>query len=267
MSYAASIVIPLLCQVDDWLEQSVRSALAQTIPTEVVIVRSSVTPPSNLQILDRLQAHYDNLVVLLEDVPGSFPGAINMGIRHARADRVGLLLSDDWLSETTIADCLCESADIVSTGKAKYFADGRVNEAGIRIKSAAKFLALTTLEAKANYLSHFFLFQRELLLHVGCLDTSIGNYAGVDDFDLIWTLLEHGATVAIVEKILYHNRDHDGERLTMADPEKSVRCLKKILRKHGVPSEEAQEIIKRYARRYGRPFYKFQQDRLTGPET
>ena len=267
MNYAASIIIPLLRQVDDWLEQSVRSALAQTVPTEIVVVRSSTTPPPNLQILDRLRAHHSNLVVLLEDVPGSFPGAINMGIRHASADRIGLLLSDDWLSETTIADCLRETADIVSTGKTVYFADGRVNETATKMCSMPNFLVCKTLQAKANYLSHFFLFQRELLLRVGGLDTSIGNYAGVDDYDLIWTLLEHGATVAIIEKRLYHYRDHEGERLTLQDPEKSVLCVKRIFRKHGVPEAEAREIIKRHARWYGRPLYKVYQDRMTGSET
>ena len=97
MSYVATIVVPLLRQVDEWLDQSVRSALAQSVATEVIVVRSELTPASNLRVLDRLARSYPNLVVMLEDPPGSFPGAIDKGIRAARADRVGLLLSDDWL--------------------------------------------------------------------------------------------------------------------------------------------------------------------------
>ena len=89
MSYVATIVVPLLRQVDEWLDQSVRSALAQSVATEVIVVRSELTPASNLRILDRLARSHPNLVVMLEDPPGSFPGAINKGIRAARADRVG----------------------------------------------------------------------------------------------------------------------------------------------------------------------------------
>jgi hypothetical protein len=89
------------------LEQFVRSALTQSINTEVVVVQSKLTSPSNLRTLARLQQQYTNLSVLLEDKsPHHFPAAINMGIRHATADRVGLVFSDDWIDQTTVAECL-----------------------------------------------------------------------------------------------------------------------------------------------------------------
>jgi hypothetical protein len=94
-----------------------------------------------------------------------------------------------------------------------------------------------------------------MLLRVGGLDESIGNYPGIDDFDLIWTLLEHGATVGIVEEQLYHYRDHRGERLTLADPVARARNLEKILRKHRVSEQEIPEIVRRHARWFGRPIY------------
>jgi hypothetical protein len=75
---------------------------------------------------------------------------------------------------------------------------------------------------------------------------------GVGDFDLIWTMLEHGATVGIVEKRFYHYRDHAEERLTLADLTKSVRNLRKILRKHGVSNEEVNNIAKEQTPWYGR---------------
>src|SRR5438874_11417022 len=129
MSYCATIVVPLLRQRDDWLEQSVRSALAQNVATQVIVVRSELTATSNLRILDKLQWHHPNLVVMCERKVCSFPNAINTGIHHAAASRVGLLLSDDWLDESAVEACLPVSADIVSTGHAVYFPNGRVNEA------------------------------------------------------------------------------------------------------------------------------------------
>ena len=254
MSYAASIVIPLLRQVDVWLEQCVLSALRQSVPTEVVVVRSELTPQSNREILERLQRQHTDLKIFCERKSGSFPNAINTGFECAQAHRVGLLLSDDWLDESTVATCIHRSADIVSTGNTVYFPDGRVNKTACRTPSWACYQSLDTLEAKAAYLEHFFLFRREAVLRVG-LDETIGNSPGIDDYDFIWTLLERGATVAMVEKRLYHYRDHEGERLTLGDPGEMSRNLEKILQKHGVGGQEAQTIIARHARWYGKPIH------------
>jgi hypothetical protein len=89
----------------------------------------------------------------------------------------------------------------------------------------------------------------------GGLDESIGKYPGIDDFDLIWTLLERNARVSLVSEGLYHYRDHDGERLTLRDPATAIANLRKILVKHGIADEQAVDILKRHARWCGRPMY------------
>jgi GT2 family glycosyltransferase len=255
MSYSATIVVPLRRQVDEWLDESVRSALLQSAPTEVIVIRAETTPASNLRILDSLRRHFVNLVVLERDEPESFPGAINKGIRAASSERVGLLLSDDWLDEHAVAECLRRDADIVCTGSVVYFPDGSINECACRRPSLPEFNSIATLEERASYLGHFFMFRRQAVLDAGGLDESIGNYPGIDDFDLIWTLLERNATVSLVAKGLYHYRDHHGERLTLQDPAIAVENLKKILHKHGINEEQAVDIIKRHARWYGKPMY------------
>jgi glycosyltransferase involved in cell wall biosynthesis len=262
VSYVATIVVPLLRQVDEWLDQSIRSALAQSVATEVIVIRSELTPTSNLRVLDSLARSHPNLVVMLEDAPGSFAGAINKGIRVARADRIGLLLSDDWLAETAVADSLRESADIVASGNIVYLPDGRVNETASKQASMKAFHSCRTIEQQASYLEHFFLFRKQALLRVGGLDETIGSAPGIDDFDLIWTLLENGASVAIVEKQLYHYRDHDGERLSLQDKGQMLGNLRKILRKHGVPEADTPEIIARHAPWYGRPIYQVMEEGL-----
>jgi glycosyltransferase involved in cell wall biosynthesis len=255
MSYVASILIPLLRQVDIWLEQSVLSAVNQSVCTEVIVVRSALTPRSNLDVLERLEKHHPNLMSLLEEKPLNFPAAINQGIRASRTNLVGLLLSDDWLEETAVAESLKESADIVSSGTLVHFANGDVNELASRNTSMRAFLSCSTLEEKASYLKHFFLFRKERLIRVGCLDENIGNYPGIDDYDLIWTLLENGASVAITDRALYHYRDHDGERLTLQDPELMLANLRKILRKHRILQDNETEIIARHVPWYCKPIY------------
>jgi len=255
MDYEATIVMPLRRQVDEWLEESVRSALLQSVATEVIVVRSETTPASNLKILNGLQRHFANLAVISRDKPESYPGAINKGILQASSERVGLLLSDDWLDERAVAECLRNNADIVCTGSIVYYPDGSINERASRHPSLQEFNSIATLEERASYLGHFFLLLRQAVLDAGGLDESIGDFPGIDDFDLIWTLLERDASVAVVTQGLYHYRDHDGERLTLRDPVQAVTNLKKILRKHGIADEQAVDIIKRHARWYGKPMY------------
>ena len=254
--FNASIVIPLLRQRDEWLRQCVESALMQSAPCEVVVVHSTASPASNIRLLTELTKNWDNLRLVPRNPPESFPGAINLAIAHTTSSRVGLLLSDDWLEPDCVESCVGHAADIVCTGNTAYSADGvTANGKASQTLLNRVYSSLTTLEAKASYLEHFFLFSKAALLSAGGLDESIGNFPGIDDYDLIWTLLERGATVKIVERRLYNYRDHDGERLTLADPEQAVINLRKILRKHGVEQADAERIVDGHRRWFGRTLY------------
>jgi glycosyltransferase involved in cell wall biosynthesis len=112
MNFVATIIIPLKRQQDAWLDQCVRSAVSQDVACEVIVVRAGNTPPSNLAILESLGERWKNWT-LVEEKPGSFPGAINLGIRCSTSGRIGLLLSDDWLDRDAVGQCLPLSADIV----------------------------------------------------------------------------------------------------------------------------------------------------------
>ena len=250
---AASIVVPVLRQDDAWLEQAVRSGLQQTAPTEVVVVTAMATPPGNRAVLTRLADEFGDRLAVLEAPPG-FGRALNCGFLAARATRVGLLLSDDWLEPTAVDACLGRTADIVSTWKRSYAADGVTEFPRLRRQlRRARLDALPTLEAKATYLTHFFLFRRALLLGVGGVDEALGDPAGVDDYDLIWVLLEHGASVDIVERFCYNRRDHDGDRLTTRPPAESLATLGRILDKHGISGVERERLLRAKARWFGRP--------------
>ena len=257
MTLAATIIIPLRRQQDAWLEQCVLSAVGQSASCETLVVRAADAPPSNLALLERLAQEWGNLRVIVEEQPGSFPAAINLGIRHARAERIGLLLSDDWLDREAVAHCLPIDADIVCTRHTVYHADGvTVLQGASKTLTMRDYLNLPTLEAKAKYLEHFFFFRKAALSEAGGLDETIGNFPGIDDYDLIWTLLERGASVAIVEHRLYNYRDHDGERLTLADPAQAARNLEKILRKHGIAESEIPAMVRKASRWFGKPYYK-----------
>jgi glycosyltransferase involved in cell wall biosynthesis len=255
-SPAASIIIPVLDQVGAWLAQCVRSALRQTVDCEVIVVHSPRTGAPNLSTLTGLSRAHAGLVVVQEPPGGGFARAINFGVLRARSDRIGLLLSDDWLELRTVERCLAHVADIVSTDHTEYLEDGVTKSpVASRGRRADAFERLATLEQKARYLKHFFLFRKAKLIEVGGLDESLGDFPGIDDFDLIWTLLEHGATVAVIEESLYNYRDHHGERLTLRDADQAIRTMGKILDKHGLAGGEKQRVLALHAPWYGRPVH------------
>jgi chondroitin synthase len=246
----ASLVLPLLRQRDAWLERCVRSALEQTVSCETLVVVSRHTPASNLSVLAALRDAHPALRVLPRDRDG-FAAAINTGIRRAFHDRVGLLLTDDWLDPGTVEACLAHDADIVSTGMTFWAADGATRlDRLVRMPRRTVFDGLPNLESRASYLSHFFLFRRARLLDIGGVDETIGT-TGADDYDMVWCLLERGASVGLVGRGLYNYRDHDGERLTLRAREAQVADLIKILDKHGVPKAEQAPLIARKAVWYG----------------
>jgi len=250
-SRQATIIIPLLRQRPDWLEHCVRSALGQSAPCDVVVVQSEETPVSNQRILARMQVGRNDLRVLTVDRACGFACALNAGIEHARTDRVGFLLADDWLEPEAVELCLEVDADIVSSQNRIFEEDGRIlvetgNITGAGLAQCQGFHEM------ADYLGHFLLFKRVKVLEVGGVDPAIGR-TGPDDYDLLWVLLENGATAAVVEKCLYNFRDHtEGWRLTLQSASEQLANLERIFDKHKLPSELRPGIRARHGRWYGR---------------
>ncbi len=257
----ATVLIPVLRQEDAWLDQAIRSALDQTAPCEVLVVTQPPTPPGNLDVIRRLRAGApDRLAV--HPAPRGFARALNTGFRAARAARVGLLLSDDWLDPRAVEACLAVPADIVSTGQVRWAADGRTELTALRRPVLRRrFAELSTLEAKARYLTHFFLLRRDKVLAVGGADETLGDSPGIDDYDLIWVLLEHGASVGIVEEFLYNYRDHDRERLTLRPRSEMLATAARTLDKHGLTGPERERILALRAEWFGRPVHVVQTER------
>ena len=219
-----------------------------------------------LVALRRWSADDARLSVLVEEGSG-FASALNTGIRASRTQRVGFLLADDWLERNAVEACLADDADIVSTGLRVWSDDGSREFASLqRRPTQARYDALATIEQRAAYLEHFFLFRRDALLAVGGVDETIGS-TGADDFDLIWTLLEHGASVTVLPDLLYNYRDHYGERLTLRTPELQCRDFGRILDKHGVRGPERERMLREHAVWFGAPVHVVEQRSRTKERT
>lgn len=239
----ATIIIPVLDQQVDFLRQCVRSAALQTLPVEIFVVLSTETPQQVRTVLEEMQAELSGVQVMVQERTG-FAAAINTGIGAATTERVGLLLSDDWLEPEAVEKCLPFASDIVSTGWRVFRADGVTELAHLSERpSQARYEAEATLQARAAYLAHFFLFRRSALVAIGGVDENIGHTA-VDDYDMIWTLLENGASVTVIPDSLYNYRDHSGPRLSLRDADRRAVEMGNILDKHGVVEPERSRLLK-----------------------
>lgn len=248
--FPATIIIPLLYQKDSWLHQCVLSALQQTTKCKVIVVCSPKTTSGNLRILESFRRQAPRFLTYLYGRSDGFAGGINDGIALAESKRTGFLLSDDWLEPMAAEKCMQRSADIVSTQRTMYCADG-ITEIHVRKRSFHQFALLDSNISRSEYLGHFLFFNTSALREVGGVDPSVG-LTGADDFDLIWTLLDYGATVSIVEESCYNYRDHPLERLTLRNKEDQLSDLEKILEKHDVHADDRPCIRARHAEWYGR---------------
>ena len=257
-TYKASIVMPLKTQRDSWLEESVLSAVMQTAHCEVLVITSDLTPQSNLDVLSKLSKGHSNLKVLRRPSGAQFAGAINFGFESATCDRVCLLLTDDILELATVATCLSFDADIVTTARCGMNVD--MTERLWEGKAdPVRYQKLKTIEERASYIGHFMLLNRALVLKIGGVDPNIG-LTGADDYDMVWTLLEAGASVKLIPEFLYRMRDHGETRLTMRDQNAQVADLRKILAKHGICEEDIERLVEAKKKWYGTPGYVAIQD-------
>ena len=246
-----TIVIPLLKQRPEWLHQAICSALNQTVPCKVLVVYSPFTPNDNLKVIDRLGEEHANLESFDRGDDCRLPCALNLAVQRVNTTRIGILHSDDWLEPQAIEACLQHDADIVCTQSHVR------SECGSEIietskKTAVGFQDCEDYQSQADYLNHLYVFKRTKLLKVGGVDNHIG-LTGADDYDLLWTMLEHGASVSIVEVPLYNYRDHDnGWRLSLQDPVTQLNNLERILDKHNYAETERLKVRQQHGRWYGK---------------
>ncbi len=202
----------------------------------MLVVTAPDTPESNLAIVERFQQLSEGRLRVERRPTAGFAAALNHAFRAATADRVGLLFSDDWLDPDAVELCLAVSGDIVSGNKRIWSDDGTnpIHVVWEGVGTEAELNKCESFEAKARYVTHFLLLNWQSVLNAGGVDETLGDRSGVDDYDLLWTLLEGGASVGFTDRAVYNVRDHHGVRLTLRPPEEHLASLVKILTKHGL---------------------------------
>lgn len=246
-----TVLLPLKHYHPRYLQEAVGSIFAQTSPDWRLLV---VVEPEDQGRLGSVLSHalQDPRVRLIPSEGHKLAGAFNTGMRAADTEFVAILLGDDlWTPEaveTLQASILVHpEADFFHSGRRIIDGDGRAlsSEHPPPDKvSAGDFVWKSPVK-------HLLCWRRAKALSLGGMDDSFNN-VGTDDYDLPWTMLEHGAVFQPIYACLYQHRDHrDAFRLSTHIPRSILlRELRRLLRKHGVSALLTERALWRAKRGY-----------------
>lgn len=95
MSPKISLVVPC-CNVEKYVEQSVRSAMNQTLRDIEIICVNDGSTDSTLSILQKL-AEEDERIKIIDKPNSGYGNSMNVGFDAARGEYIGILESDDFI--------------------------------------------------------------------------------------------------------------------------------------------------------------------------
>lgn len=207
VSPKVSIVIPVYNHAR-YLEQCIRSALAQNwVNLEVIVVNDASPDPEVRRILDRMEDHPRLVIAHSPD---------NLGIcqtqNHAMVlstgDIIAFLDCDDYLTPDAISTCMRYWRDDVV-----YLHTGRINvdEADKEI-NRINFVSLPRQDyfaenMNAMYATHLKLIRRDAFARVGLFDP---RFDSAQDYDMLMRMAFHFPSSSFVHapEFVYHHRLH-----------------------------------------------------------
>ena len=256
MTARVGIVVPVFNTAPDHLSEAVRSALAQTIPVEVVLVDDASTDPATVDALGDLAATSD--VRLIRHATNRGPGAaLNTGIAALDTSYVFAMGSDDRV-EPTYAALASEVLDtrpdvsIVATDIQHFGANTDLEHTGGAPNGVVDLLFY-------NHLPGIAVFRRADW-------AAVGGFADVrwgEDYDFWLRVLARGGRSEMVGPAQYHYRIHAAQSTATTSWEhKLAQQLDMVRRNPHVWSAHIDVVMERlwrqqvelnyYKKRYGR---------------
>ena len=197
-----SIVTPVFNTPVAWLTACVESVLAQAYEKwELILVDDGSTEPELLKILRELGARDSRIVLAKDEERGGISAASNRGIALAEGEWVGFLDHDDLLEPDALFHNVKwlqdhRDADLIYSDEDKLTEQGFDSPIFKPDWSPDYFLS-------CNYICHFTLIRRDLLLRVGGFRS---EFDGAQDYDLFLRIVEQTNRIEHIPRILYHWR-------------------------------------------------------------
>lgn len=205
-----SIVIPTF-NSEQFLRETIESALAQTVPSEIICVNDGSTDGTRF-LLDE---YADRIKVITQSNRG-LPAARNTGIMNAKGDYILPLDSDDILLPTAVDRILNvitdTNADVVAPsfqcfGLSEEIKMLRMRDLGMPSLSIDHFKG-------GNQIGYCSAIRKSVLLECGGYSPRM--FWGYEDYALWFDLLKRNKTIVTIPEILWKYRIRPGSMLSVA---------------------------------------------------
>jgi len=201
-----SIIIPIYNTPPRFFREMLQSVFAQTYTNwEICVVDDGSSSPSTIAIFEELTQSPDPRIISHRlDVNRGIAGASHAALELAGGEYVGFLDHDDLLTPNALSEIVGllrehSATDFIYTDHVMIDHDGNLKNYSRKPDWSPEFLLST------NYIVHFKVVRRELLLSIGGLQNEIDN---VQDLGVTCALVAAGANVRHLAKPLYLWREH-----------------------------------------------------------
>ncbi len=214
-----SIIIPTYQQADT-LAQTIDSALAQTVPCEVIVVNDGSMDLTKQVLLD-----YEDRVKVIHQTNRGLPAARNTGIMNASGDWIVPLDSDDFLEPNYVERVLQVIKDVPEAAVvAPSFKTFGLSDSSVLLQMRPKVEDFQ----EGNRLGYCAAIRKDVLLELGGYNPKM--VWGWEDYDLWIDITKRGKLVVTIPEFLWNYRTKTHSMLTVAN--QHAEELKAQLRKN-----------------------------------
>ena len=201
-----SLVVPVYNTPGPYLKDMIRSVTSQTYARwELILVNGGSTDPAIVPAIQAFSIEDPRirLIDLKENL--GISGNTNQGFEAARGEFIGLLDHDDVLDASALFEVVKalnqQPADLIYSDEDKF-----INDLSDRFSPHFKPDFNRELLHGYNYICHFAVVRTTLLRQAG---GERPECDGAQDYDLFLHLVDLGARVVHIPRILYHWRSHE----------------------------------------------------------
>lgn len=197
-----SIVVPVYNPEVRYLKNCIRSVLYQSYPYWELCLVDDCSDNEAIRDVIRNWTAVDNRISCRFNRQNSgISSATQSGIESVCGEFIGFLDNDDELEQ----DCLFQVARAINetNGKIFYTDEDLVGDDGSRLSIFYKPAFNKALLYSHNYITHFVVASRSLIIDAGGL---ISEFDGAQDYDLLLRLSDTGEAFYHIPHVLYHWR-------------------------------------------------------------
>lgn len=227
-----SVVMPVYNPPLDYLRQAIESVQAQVYPHWEICIADDASPKQEVRdLLNELAAADSRIKLVFREKNGHISAATNSAMEIATGDFIALMDNDDLLPPHALAYMALAVHEHPDAGLI-YSDEDKVTEDNVRMSPYFKCQFNYELFLSQNMISHFGVYRRSVLEHIGGFRV---GYEGAQDWDLALRVIEKIGVenVVHVPRVLYHWRVFPGSTaLALEEKDYALKAQLKSISSH-----------------------------------